>query len=285
MRIILALILALLCLPVYSAAETALGGLHTEDSLATIWKTMQMPDWIQARRRNGPNTDQAVLMYKRQGSVYVGLTPVGDKLEHMLTESPGIATNDGIKVGDPQSAMLDKRGQPEEKSHDQAGITENWYWSQGINFAIDDKSSKIVNIFIFPPMKAGEQLQEIDVPTGTFEVSHGYTGEDKQSAIVGRVSNKSDKPQFDVRVGITLYDEERKVVDVLVSDIGCLMPGSAFPFKAGVERKGEWTDYSIDFVAGDISDARAKQFTRTAKSGLAGRTIVVIPVSQGSEPQ
>lgn len=282
MRIVLPLILVLLCLPICSHAETSLGGLHTDDNLAAIWKTMDMPEMIQARRRNGPDTDQAVLMYRRQGaSVYVGLTPVGDRLEHMLTESPAIGTNDGIKVGDPRSTMVEKRGEPEETSNDQPGVTECWYWSQGINFAINESTGRIMNIFIFPVMPLGDQLQEIR----TFEISHEYTDAEKQSAIVGRISNKSDKPQHDVRVGITLYDKDNRVMDVLVSDIGSLMPGAGFPFRAGVQPRGQWSAYSVDCLTHSLSSSVVRSSVKIRKSSLMRKNIIVLPVSEKSDPK
>jgi len=276
-------ILVLLCLPIYCTAETALGGLHTNDSLATVMKALGNPELIQARRRNGPGTDQAILIYQRQGAIYAGMTPYGDRLEHLLTESPTLTTNDGIKIGDQRSNMVSKRGEPEEITTDQPGVAECWYWSQGLNFAVSEETGRILNIFIFPPIDPDERLQEINVPGGTFEISHEYT--DKQPAIVGRISNTSDDAQYNVRVGITLYDKDHKVIDVVVADIGCLMPGAGFPFKAAVERKGRWTDYSVDYLVRSTSDSPDRQIVRASKSSLAAKKTIVLPVSDPAKPK
>lgn len=286
MRTALISVLIVLCLPVCGHSEATLGGLHTDDNLAAIWKAMDMPEMIQARRRNGPETDQSVLIYQRQGgSVYLGLTPQGDRLEHMLSESPAMVTNDGIKVGDPRASMVSKRGEPEETTRDQPGITECWYWSQGINFAVENESGRIANIFIFPPQASGPDTHSIAVPDGNLQISHEYRDSARQGSIVGRVSNKSGKPQRNVRIGITLYDKERRVVDVLVSEVGSLMPGGAFPFRAEVQRKGIWTDYSVDCLAATLDAERSKQNNKIDKLSLTGKKIIVIPVADATKPK
>lgn len=283
MRTALISVLIILCMPIGGHADATLGGLHTDDDLAAIWKAMEMPEMIQARRRNGPETDQSVLIYQRQGAaVYVGLTPHGNRLEHMLSESSAITTNDGIKVGDPRATMVSKRGDPEETSKDQPGLTECWYWAQGINFAIDDETGKIANIFIFPPQTGA---QSITLPDGNLQISHQYRDDARQGSIIGRVSNKSGKPQQNVRIGITLYDKERRVIDVLVSEIGSLMPGSGFPFRAEVQRKGTWTEYSVDCLAHTQDAERSRQTARVSKSSITGKKIIVIPVSDQTKPK
>jgi hypothetical protein len=194
--------------------------------------------------------DYALLLYQRQGLIAISLTSYGDRLEIVHTMSPLMMTNDGLKVGAPKSLVVSKRGSPEETRNELPGVTQYWYWSQGIHFCINS-NDRVEDIMIFPPQRPEAQTEKIALPGSLVAVEHQYKDTGQDAFIVGRLSNKSSGMLHGVRVGITLRDKAGRLVDVMFSELASLLPRTGMPFRIGVPHKGEWTSYLVDIQALD----------------------------------
>ena len=249
------------------AAGNSLGGLACFDKLPKILSTFGTPDAVRARRMPDQSDDYAMFVYQKQGLTIVTLAARGDALDTVLTDSSTKVTNDGIKVGDPASTVTSKRGQPEETGHEVAGVTEYWYWSQGINFGIDDSGKTVKNILIFPPTKPGAQqsqspspgnTQTLSLPGKQMEVRHHYMSGGGKAYISGSIHNIAPETLRGVRLGLTLMDKKGRVVKVVPVEAGSLLRDSSVPFKVAVPPKGSWTSYRVDMQASQAGASRAR---------------------------
>jgi hypothetical protein len=239
------------------AAGPSLGGLHVSDSLDTLFNAMRTPELIRARRMNGPQLDHVSMLFNRQGAVIVALTHYGDKVETVLTESKSMVTNDGLKVGDPRTLVISKRGQPEEIDDSDPLVTEYWYWSQGINFGINKKQDSIENIFIFPASKPAERIEHVALPESRVPVSCSLIKNGRNAYLVGTATNKHAVPLYGVRVGITLRNERNLPVDVVFSEIGGLLPNASMPFKVSLPSSSGWNSYSVSIQSSALPEGIA----------------------------
>lgn len=235
-------------------AQTSLGGLSILDNLKTLFKAMDIPDAIRATRATKEINDAAIVVYQRQGSIAAILTPYGDRINFLLSESPAIKTNDGLAVGDLQSLVITKRGEPEKTESLSPGVTTYWYYSQGIHFCIDDKSSKIRDIFLFPPSKSKGDVDKAALTGDVIGTEHRYSTSGSEAFIVGVASNKTFGLQHGVKVEILLMDSNGSPLDVISSEIGDLPANASAPFKIGITPKGKWAKYRV-FVQGSTSDS------------------------------
>lgn len=251
------------------AADNSLGGLVIGDKIPKILSTFGTPDMIRARRMPDESDDYAMFVYQKSGLTIVTLTAKGDALDTVLTDSSGKTTNDGIKVGDPVATVTSKRGQPEETGHEVAGITEYWYWSQGINFGIDDAGKTVKNILIFPPTKPGAQqnqsqssssgdTQTLSLPKNQMEVQHHYMSGGGKAYISGSIHNIATETLHGVHLGLMLMDKNGRVVKVVPVEAGSLLRNSSIPFKVAVPPKGSWTSYRVDMQASQSDASKAR---------------------------
>lgn len=238
-------------------SKTTLGGLEPFDRLDTIFTKMKTPDLIQARRMDDEEEDYAVLIYDQQGMTFILLTSYGDGLEAMLTWSPALTTNDNLKVGDSRQLVISRRGLPEETMRESAQITDYWYWSQGICFGINTTRDTVDHIFIFPPLTSPFTDEEVSVPPDMIDIEHQYKNAGQQSVIIARVRNKASNPLYGIKAWITLMDERKKPVDLVVVNVGNLLPDTTTAFKANVPLRGEWADYEVGLRATDTITPRA----------------------------
>lgn len=240
-------------------AANSLGGLACFDSLKIIFDKMKIPDMIQALRMEEEENDRAALMYQRQGLTIIYLTPYGDRLMGIQTDSPVMVTDDGIKVGDPRSLVISKRGQPEETITMTPGRTMYWYWSQGIHFCINDRTNRIVDIFIFPPIEPEASVERMALPASAVGVEHQYRVVGQAAHVVGRISSRTPDTLHGMRIGLTLRDRDGKPVDVIFADIGTLLPNANMPFKVSVPPRSEWVSYYLDVQAYDTPGPEASR--------------------------
>lgn len=227
------------------------GGLEPFDRLVTVFTKMKTPDLIQARRIADEEDDYAVLIYKQPGRTVILLTSYGDGLEAMITWSPILKTNDNLKVGDSRQLVISRRGLPEATVRESAEITDYWYWSQGICFGIDNTQGTVDHIFIFPVLTSPFTDEEVSIPPDMIDIEHQYKNAGQQSVIIAKVKNKASNPLYGIKAWITLVDERRKPVDLVVVNIGNLLPDATTAFKANVPLRGEWAHYEVGLRATD----------------------------------
>ena len=255
-------VMLLQVVPGYTQTQASLGGLTPTDDIDKILSTMGTPDLIKARRMVNADDDYAALLYDKRGLISVGMTSSGDQIAAVLTESAELITDDGLRVGDPRSRLVEKRGQPDETESAMPGITEFWYWLQGINFGINDKDDSIANIFVFPVRKPDiAPVERVSLTGSQLLTEHEYKQDDTGAFIVGRASNKTSDLQYGVRVGIVLRDKDSHTVDVIFSEIGSMLPNSSAPFKISIQPKGKWNSYSVDVQA--LTDAGSRKYKET----------------------
>jgi hypothetical protein len=237
-----------------NAAAPSLGGLRVSDSLDTLFKAMSTPDLIRARRMDSPQLDHVSMLYDRQGNVIIAISHYGDKVETVLAETKSMVTDDGLKVGDPRSLVVSKRGQPEELDDSDPQVAEYWYWSKGINFGINKKKDSIENVFIFPPSKSSNTMERVALPESQVTVTHGLIKNDRSAYVVGTATNKRAAPLYGVRVGITLRNKQNLPVDVVFSEIGGLLPNASMPFKVDLPLSSGWDSYSVSIQSSTSSE-------------------------------
>lgn len=260
-------------------ADVTLGGLACNSDLSTVLGTLKVPNYILARRADDPSGDYAVLRYEKQGVTAAGLTSDGSKMEFLLTESPTMATNDGIKVGDSKSTVISKQGQPEETGHQMQGITEYWYWTKGINFGIDDQKNTVANIYIFPPRtpdssaapstpQADTSTDRISLTTKQMDIQHQYAEAGGEAYITGELHNKAAGALSGVRLGLKLVDKNGNTVKTISVDTGSIQGNESIPFKVSVPPKGAWASYTIGVQAMSGSPANSKPRIIRIKAAL-----------------
>lgn len=237
-----------------NAAAPSLGGLRVSDSLDTLFKAMNTPDLIRARRMDSPQLDHVSMLYDRQGNVIIAISHYGDKVETVLAETKSMVTDDGLKVGDPRSLVISKRGQPEELDDSDPQVAEYWYWSKGINFGINKKKQSIENIFIFPASKSSNTMEHVALPESQVTVSHGLVKNGNSAYVEGTATNKRAVPLYGVRVGVTLRNKQNQPVDVVFSDIGGLLPNASMPFKVSLPSESGWNSYSVSIQSSMLAD-------------------------------
>lgn len=263
------LLLALAC-PLPTQAAPSLGGLSCYDSLGAIHKALGLPNMVRAHRAADPSADFAVFIYPTPALTMVTLTPYGDKLTTVLTESPALTTNDGIRVGDPVSTVTAKLGKPEETGHEMPGITEYWYWSRGINFGIDDSKQTVANVFLFPagkPQSQGQgqeqpqgEMQHILLPSKNLDVQHRYLTSGGKTYIAGTVRNKASGPLYNVHLGLELMDKNGHTMQTVPVDAGSIVKGDSIPFKVEVPPKGTWASYRVVIQAPVSPSAKSVKY-------------------------
>lgn len=238
-------------------SKTTLGDLESFDRLSTVFSKMKTPDPIQARRMDDEEDDYAVLVYKQQGTTLILLTSYGDGLEAMITWSPVLRTNDNLKVGDCRQLVISRRGLPEETTRESAEMTDYWYWSQGICFGINNSQETVDHIFVFPVLISSFTDEEVSIPPDMIDIEHQYKNAGQQSVIIAKVKNKASNPLYGIKAWITLVDERKKPVDLVVVNVGNLLPDTTTAFKANVPLSGEWAHYEVGLRATDTITPRA----------------------------
>ncbi|MGB9587882.1 MAG: hypothetical protein ACPL7O_06835, partial [Armatimonadota bacterium] len=238
-------------------SKTTLEGLEPFDRLDTVFTKMKTPDLIQARRMDDDEEDYAVLIYEQQGTTVILLTSHGDGLESMITWSPVLRTNDNLKVGDSRQLVISRRGLPEETIRKSAEMSQYWYWSQGICFGINNARDTVDHIFIFPPLTSPFTDEEVSIPLDMIDIEHQYKNAGQQSVIIAKVKNKASNPLYGIKAWITLMDERKKPVDLVVVNVGNLLPETTTAFKTNVPLRGEWAHYEVGLRATDTITPRA----------------------------
>ncbi len=266
---LLVLVMASVC-SVSMQAAPSLGGLSCNDTLTVLSNSLGIPDMVRARRADDPTGDFAAFVWQKPALTVVTLNPYGDKASTILTESTSLVTNDGIKVGDPISTVVSKLGKPEETGHEVAGTTEYWYWSQGINFGIDDSKQTVANIFVFPAGKPQTQpqsqsqgqveMQHVIMPSRDIDIQHHYMTSGGGAYIAGTLRNKATGPLNNVRLGLILMDKNGHIVQMVPVEAGSIPKGQRVQFRAAVPPKGTWTSYRIGIQASSGSKPGQRKY-------------------------
>jgi hypothetical protein len=239
-------------IPACCFGQSSLGGLKVTDMLSSVFDTMKLPDKIQGKSVEQSQVMYAVMVYRRNNQVVVALTPDGDKVQNVLSMSPSAPTNDGIAVGDTLASVEAKRGKPEEVAPSVVdGQSEYWYWSQGINFGIDDKSQTVANIYIFAPPPPDISTDQAALRLGDIKFVHKYSETDRSSVISGTVINKSVSSETDVLLRIALLDDRNQTVSEISYQVGAVLAKAQSAFEIPVPRKGTWTHYTLTGQCGN----------------------------------